>query len=147
MKAPSLHVTGQKHSRMRICRNICPELVILFHTYASQFIWSLIRRSNEYSASPMDLHRSCCLHKNCRLSPGMDHLVDTAFSFILLFLTPLSFFPPACLLHFFSFLFYFSSLLEAICICGNHTWLCASSLPTQKFLLMSTHFHHTLCFF
>lgn len=76
------------------------------HIYASQFIWSLIRRSNEYPESPMDLHGSCCLHKNCRLSPSMDHLVDTAFSFILLSLT--SFFLPVCLLHFFPFLFYFS---------------------------------------
>lgn len=146
MKARSLHVAGYKHSSTRICRNICPELGILFHTYASQSNWNLTGRSTEYPASLMDWHGNCCLHKNCRLSPGMDHLVDTAFSFILLFLT--SFFLPACLLHFlFPSSSTFPSFSKAICICGNHTCLCASSSPTHKFLLMSTHFHKTLRFF
>lgn len=116
MKAPSLHVTGQKHSNTRICTNIRICTKQIFLSYASQFKWSLTRRSTEYPASPMDLHENCCLHKNCRLSPGMDHLVDTAFSFILLFLT--SFCLPAA---FFSFFFStFPSFLKAICICGNH---------------------------
>lgn len=67
----------------------------------------------------MDWHRNCCLHKNCSLSPGMDHLVDTAFSFLLLFLA--SFFLPACLLHFlFPSFSTFPSLSKTVCICGNH---------------------------
>lgn len=70
----------------------------------------------------------------------------TQLSPLYCFFSHLSFFLFACCIFFLSFST-FPSLSEAICICGNHTWLCASSSPTHKFLLMSTHFHHTLCFF
>lgn len=43
----------------------------------------LTGRSGEYPVSPMDLNRNCCLHRAIGLSPGMDHLADTAFFFIL----------------------------------------------------------------
>lgn len=108
-------------------------------------IRGLTGRSGEYPVSLMDLNGNCCLHRAVGFSPGMDHLVDTAFSFILLCLS--SFFLPACLLYFFSLSSTFPSLSEAICICGNHTRLCASSSPTHKFLLIWTRFHRTLYFF
>lgn len=127
-----------------ICRNICLELGILFHTCASQFKWSLIR-STEYPTSPMDLHGNCCLHKNCRLSPGMDH---HGHSFLLYIAFCLHFLSSSLAAAFFFLSFSTSpSLSKAICICGNCTCLCASSSPTHKFLLMSTQLHHTLCFF
>lgn len=66
----------------------------------------LTGRSGEYPVSPMDLNGNCCLHRAVGFSPGMDHLVHTAFSFILLCLS--SFFLPSCLLYFFFFLFLLS---------------------------------------
>lgn len=64
-------------------------------------IRGLTGRSGEYPVSLMDLNGNCCLHRAVGFSPGMDHLVNTAFSFILLCLS--SFFLPACLLYFFFF--------------------------------------------
>lgn len=105
----------------------------------------LTGRSGEYPVSPMDLNGNCCLHRVVGFSPGLDHLVDAAFSFILLCLS--SFFLPSCLLYFFLSFYTYPSLSKAICICGNHACLCALSSPTHKLLLMWTHFHSTLLLF
>lgn len=93
----------------------------------------------------MDLHRNFCLHKNCRLSPGMDHhghnfLLYIAFSH--LFLPAFHFF------LFFPFFFYFSILVKSyLYLWELYLLVCITLTNTQVPLDVNTLPPHIMLFF
>lgn len=114
--------------------------------YISISIRGLTGQSGEYPVSPMDLNGNCCLHRAVGFSPGMDHLVDTAFSFMLLCLS--SFFLLACLLYFFFSFFYFPILVKSyLYLWESYTLVCIILTNTQVPLDMNMLPPHVILFF
>lgn len=106
----------------------------------------LTGRTGEYPVSPMDLNGNWCLHRAVGFSPGLDHLVDTVFSFILLGLS--SFFLPSCPLYFFSFFLYFPILVESyLFLWESYMLVCIILTDTQVPLDANTLPQHVTFFF
>lgn len=104
----------------------------------------LTRRGSGCAASFRDLNGNYCLRRAVGFSLGMDHMVGTGFSLIVLWLAPFSL--SSCLLYFFFSFCTFPTPSKAICAFGNHTYSCTLYSLKQQFLVVLTHFHSTSYF-